>query len=82
MHTPNRSKSSHLWNVQEPGDPYDIKKSMIARLPDHPPKPMGEHLEIICLLQSAEIERLSDYLAELQCRYREVEKKDLDRHSY
>ena len=53
MSTPNRNKSSHLWNVQEPGDPYDIKRSMIAKLPNHPPKPMGEHLELVCLLQSA-----------------------------
>ena len=53
MSTPNRNKSSHLWNVQEPGDPYDIKKSMIAQLPDNPPQPMGEHLDLICLLQAA-----------------------------
>jgi len=46
-------KSAALWNVMDPGDPYDIKKSMIARLPDHPPKPMGQHLELICLLQAA-----------------------------
>lgn len=26
-------KSSLMWNVIDPGDPYDIKKSMIARLP-------------------------------------------------
>ena len=41
MSIQDKGKSSHLWNVQEPGDPYDIKKSMIAKLPDHPPKPMG-----------------------------------------
>jgi hypothetical protein len=40
----NDPKRSHLWNVQEAGDPYDIKKSMIARLPNHPSKPMGQHL--------------------------------------
>jgi hypothetical protein len=22
-----------LWNVEQPGDPYDIRKSMIAKLP-------------------------------------------------
>lgn len=49
------TQASHLWNVQEPGDPYDIRKSMIARLPEHSNKPMGEYLEMICLLQAAEI---------------------------
>lgn len=53
MRLSDSNKRSHLWNVQEPGDPYDIRKSMIARLPNHPPKPMGEHLELICLLQAA-----------------------------
>lgn len=38
------NKSSALWNVLDPDDPYDIKKSMIARLPDHPSQPMGAHL--------------------------------------
>lgn len=47
------SKSSTLWNVLDPDDPYDIKKSMIARLPDHPSQPMGKHLELVCLLQAA-----------------------------
>jgi hypothetical protein len=75
-------KASHLWNVQEPGDPYDIRRSMIAKLPDHPNKPMNEYLEMVCLLQGAEIERLSDYLTELQCKYREVDRRELDRHSY
>jgi hypothetical protein len=47
------NKSSTLWNVLDPDDPYDIKKSMIARLPDHPSQPMGQHLELVCLLQAA-----------------------------
>jgi DNA repair exonuclease SbcCD nuclease subunit len=76
------SKSSILWNVVEPGDPYDIKKSMIARLPDHPTTPMGSHLELVCLLQAAEIERLTDFLTENKAKYREVERRELDRHSY
>lgn len=28
-------KSSLLWNVVDPDDPYDIRKSMIVRLPEH-----------------------------------------------
>jgi len=47
------NKAGLIWNVQEPDDPYDIKKSMIAKLPDHPSKPMGQYLEVVCLLQSA-----------------------------
>lgn len=35
---------TNLWNVLEPGDPYDIRKSMIAKLPDHPSKPMAPFL--------------------------------------
>ncbi len=42
MSKPN--KSSNLWNVLDPDDPYDIKKSMIAKLPNHPPQSMGKHL--------------------------------------
>lgn len=80
MSRPN--KSSILWNVVDPDDPYDIKKSMIAKLPDHPSQPMGNHLELVCLLQAAEIERLSDYLTEINSKYREVERRELDRHSY
>lgn len=80
MSRPN--KSSVLWNVLDPDDPYDIKKSMIAKLPDHPSQPMGNHLELVCLLQAAEIERLSDYLTEINSKYREMERRELDRHSY
>lgn len=69
------TKSSSLWNVLDPDDPYDIKKSMIARLPDHPSKPMGQHLELVCLLQAAEIERLSDYLTEIKSKYKEMERR-------
>lgn len=49
-----------LWNVVEPGDPYDIRKlslylfrSMIAKLPGDSQNFMGDNLEIVCLLQSA-----------------------------
>ena len=52
-------KKEVLWNVQEPGDPYDIKKyihypyrSMIATLPGQS-NFMGDNLEIVCLLQAA-----------------------------
>jgi hypothetical protein len=76
------NKSSTLWNVLDPDDPYDIKKSMIAKLPDHPSQPMGRHLELVCLLQAAEIERLTDFLTEMKSKYREVERRELDRHSY
>jgi hypothetical protein len=34
------------------------------------------------LLQAAEIERLSDYLSEMKSKYREIERRELDRHSY
>lgn len=46
-------QSSILWNVVDPDDPYDIRKSMIARLPDHSQNTMGGHLEIVCLMQAA-----------------------------
>ena len=48
-----RLKKSILWNVVEPGDPYDIKKSMIARLPDDKRMFMGNKLELVCLMQAA-----------------------------
>ena len=34
------------------------------------------------MLQAAEIERLNTFLQEYQIRYRELERKELDRHSY
>lgn len=71
-----------LWNVVDPDDRYDIRKSMIARMPDHPSRFMGGHLELICLLQSAEIERLTIFLNEIKEKYLEVSRKELDRHSY
>ena len=43
---------------------------------------MGENLELVCLLQAAEIERLIESLEEYKLKYKEVEKKELDRHSY
>jgi len=33
-----------LWNVVDPGDPYDVKKSMIVNLPGHKLKFMGDNL--------------------------------------
>lgn len=63
------TRSSILWNTIEPGDPYDIRKSMIARLPDHRENFMGTNLEIVCLMQAAEIERLNAFLAEFKMKY-------------
>jgi hypothetical protein len=50
-----RSRHDALWNIQEPGDPYDITKSMIQRLPGEEKIFMGENLEIVCFFQAAEI---------------------------
>lgn len=63
-------KSSLLWNVVDPDDPYDIRKSMIARLPEHTQNFMGGNLEIVCLMQAAEVERLNIYLSEFKLKYR------------
>ena len=41
---------------------------MIARLPGENKQNMGEHLEIVCLLQAAEIERLIDNLDDYKLR--------------
>lgn len=53
-------KKSILWNIVEPGDPYDIKKyfhnydrSTIARLPGDSKAFMGNKLELVCLMQAA-----------------------------
>jgi hypothetical protein len=43
---------------------------------------MGANLEVVCLMQAAEIERLNIYLSELQLKYKELERKELDRHYY
>ncbi len=55
-------KKEILWNIIEPGDPYDIKKyspiisrSMIAKLPGDRQNFMGDHIELVCLMQAAEI---------------------------
>ena len=71
-----------LWNSIDPGDPYDIKKSLIARIPGDKKIFMGDHLELVVLFQGAEIERLIESLAEYKLKYKELEKVDLDRHSY
>jgi hypothetical protein len=55
-------KRELLWNIVEPGDPYDIKKSLIAKLPGDRKMFMGDHLEMVCLFQAAEIERLIETL--------------------
>jgi hypothetical protein len=41
---------------------------MIARLPGEQ-KFMGPHLEMVCLLQAAEIERLCQFLEEFKMKY-------------
>lgn len=55
-------RRSLLWNMVEPGDNYDIRKSMIAKLPGSRNIYMGDHLEIVVLFQAAEIERLIENL--------------------
>jgi len=52
------------WNSISPGDRYDIRQSVIKALPDDDKTFMGESLEIMCLLQTAEIERLTESLNE------------------
>jgi hypothetical protein len=54
------TKRDALWNVVEPGDPYDIRKyflyyfrSMIAKVPGDKKTFMGDYLEIVCLFQAA-----------------------------
>jgi hypothetical protein len=44
-----------LWNVLEPGDPYDITKSLIAKIPGDKKPFMGDNIEMVCFLQAAEI---------------------------
>jgi len=46
-------KKEILWNIIEPGDPYDIKRSMIAKLPGDEKNFMGGHLDLVCLFQAA-----------------------------
>ena len=55
---------------------------MIAKLPGSKAHSIGDKRERVCLFQAAEIERLIDSLDEYRLRYKEVEKKDLDRHSF
>lgn len=55
---------------------------MIAKLPGDKRLFMGDNLEMVCLFQAAEIERLIDNLDEYKLKYKEVERKELDRHSY
>lgn len=50
----NANARSLMWNTVAPGDPYDIKKSLIAKLPGDS-KFMGDNLELVCLFQAAEI---------------------------
>ncbi len=53
MNDTNKKPSVLFWNVVDPGDSYDIKKSMIAKFSDQPPKFMGNNLELVCLFQAA-----------------------------
>ena len=75
-------KKDILWNMTDPGDPYDIKKSLIAKLPGDKKIFMGDHLELVVLFQGAEIERLIESLNGYKLKYKELEKVELDRHSY
>lgn len=59
-----------LWNMADPGDPYDIKKSLIAKLPGDNKIFMGEHLELVLLFQGAEIERLIESLNDYKLKYK------------
>jgi hypothetical protein len=43
---------------------------------------MGGNLEVVCLMQAAEIERLNIYLSEFKLKYKELERRELDRHYY
>ena len=47
------AKKETMWNSIEPGDPYDIRKSMIARLPGAKSRFMGDNLDLVCLFQAA-----------------------------
>jgi hypothetical protein len=42
---------------------------MIAKMPGDKKIFMGSHLELICLLQTAEIERLSEFLYNYRLKY-------------
>jgi hypothetical protein len=42
---------------------------MIAKLPGDRKVFMGEHLELVCLLQAAEIERLCEFLDDYRLKY-------------
>jgi hypothetical protein len=55
---------------------------MIQKLPGEEKIFMGDNLELVCLFQAAEIERLTLYLNEYVLKYREIERQKLDRHSY
>lgn len=55
---PPAEKRHLLWNMIEPGDPYDIRQSLIAKVPGDRKVFMGDNLELVCLFQAAEIERL------------------------
>ena len=77
-----QEKRELLWNFLELGDPYDINRSLIARLPGDKKPFMGDNIELVCLFQAAEIERLIEYLDEYKLKYRELERQELDRHSF
>lgn len=76
------NKRDILWNMIDPGDPYDIRKSLIAKLPGDKKIFMGDQLELVVLFQGAEIERLIESLDDYKLKYKAIEKIELDRHSY
>ena len=47
------TKKGLLWNVLEPGDNYEIRKSLIARMPGDRKIFMGDHVDMVCLFQAA-----------------------------
>lgn len=67
-------KKGILWNVLEPGDAYDIRRSLIARMPGDRKIFMGEHVDMVCLLQAVEIERLMEYLNDYKLKFKEIER--------
>lgn len=56
----------------------DQSRSMIARLPGDKRIAMGEHLDLVCLLQAAEIERLCEFLEDYKLKYN-INHKDFER---
>lgn len=75
-----------FWNLETPmtfaSNTLFHSRSMIAKFPNDHHNFMGDNLEIICLFQSAEIERLTEFLDDYKfryffqhLRYREIERR-------